>query len=107
MNPLLEPSRADGDEGFLVGRDPMTVSAEDFAEAGIDLSRTAMKAIRAKCLDCCCGQISEIRKCIATGCSLWPMRMGRYPAARRCPGAPIDVVPQIHQDVSAADEICQ
>ena len=35
------------------------------------------KAIRLKCLDCCCGQPSEVRKCPAVDCPLWRFRMGR------------------------------
>lgn len=35
------------------------------------------KAIRLKCLDCCCGQSAEVRKCPATECPLWRYRMGR------------------------------
>lgn len=35
------------------------------------------KAIRLKCLDCCCGQAAEVRKCPATDCPLWRYRMGR------------------------------
>ena len=35
------------------------------------------KAIRLKCLDCCCGQAAEVRKCPATLCPLWRFRMGR------------------------------
>lgn len=35
------------------------------------------KAIRLKCLDCCCGQAAEVRKCPAEDCPLWRFRMGR------------------------------
>ena len=35
------------------------------------------KAIRLKCLDCCCGQFAEVRMCPATECPLWRYRMGR------------------------------
>ena len=35
------------------------------------------KAIRLKCLDCCCGQSAEVRRCPATECPLWRYRMGR------------------------------
>ena len=35
------------------------------------------KAIRLKCLDCCCGQPAEVRKCPAVDCPLWRFRMGR------------------------------
>ena len=35
------------------------------------------KAIRAKCLDCCCGNSAEVRRCPVEKCALWPFRMGR------------------------------
>lgn len=35
------------------------------------------KAIRLKCLDCCCGNMAEVRKCEITTCSLWRYRMGK------------------------------
>ena len=35
------------------------------------------KAIRLKCLDCCCGNSAEVRKCPATHCPLWYYRMGK------------------------------
>lgn len=38
---------------------------------------TRAKAIRLKCLDCCCGQSAEVRRCPSTDCSLWIYRMGR------------------------------
>lgn len=38
-----------------------------------------MKAIRAKCLDCCCGQANEVRLCTATQCPLWVYRDGHNP----------------------------
>lgn len=41
---------------------------------------TPLKAIRAKCLDCMCGQVYEVRKCPVNDCSLWPYRMGHRPA---------------------------
>lgn len=34
------------------------------------------KAIRLKCIDCCCGNMAEVRKCPATNCPLWRYRMG-------------------------------
>ena len=41
--------------------------------------KTPLKAIRAKCIDCCCGQIVEIRECTVKWCPLWAYRMGRRP----------------------------
>ena len=34
------------------------------------------KAIRLKCLDCCCGNSAEVRRCHITECPLWNYRMG-------------------------------
>lgn len=38
-----------------------------------------LKAIRQKCLDCCCYQPSEVAKCTMTKCALHPFRMGKNP----------------------------
>lgn len=37
---------------------------------------TRGKAIRLKCLDCCCGNSAEVRRCPAGSCPLWRYRMG-------------------------------
>lgn len=41
--------------------------------------RTPVKAIRAKCLDCTCNQIVEVRECPITDCPLYEYRMGHRP----------------------------
>ena len=38
---------------------------------------TRKKAIRAKCLDCCCGSAKEVRLCPCRDCPLFPYRFGR------------------------------
>lgn len=38
-----------------------------------------VKAIRAKCLDCCCGNRAEIENCTITKCALYPFRFGKNP----------------------------
>ena len=38
-----------------------------------------IKAIRAKCLDCCCGQSREVAACPSDDCSLFPFRFGKNP----------------------------
>ncbi|MCB6366634.1 hypothetical protein LI291_10665 [Intestinibacillus massiliensis] len=43
---------------------------------------TPIKAIRAKCIDCCCGQRQEVRLCAVTGCPLHEYRMGKRPKNR-------------------------
>lgn len=40
---------------------------------------TAIKAIRLKCLDCCCGSSEEVRLCPVEKCSLWVYRFGKNP----------------------------
>lgn len=38
-----------------------------------------VKAIREKCLDCCCGNVAEVGGCTATRCALHPFRYGKNP----------------------------
>lgn len=40
---------------------------------------TPIKAIRAHCLDCMCGQVNEVKLCPCTDCPLYPYRMGHNP----------------------------
>ncbi len=40
---------------------------------------TPIKAIRAKCLDCCANQAQEVRLCPCESCPLYPYRMGHNP----------------------------
>ena len=40
---------------------------------------TPLKAIRLKCLDCCCGSSNEVSECPCVDCSLYPFRFGKNP----------------------------
>jgi hypothetical protein len=40
---------------------------------------TPMRALRAKCLDCCCNQKKEVNLCPSKDCSLWLYRLGKNP----------------------------
>ena len=40
---------------------------------------TPLRAIRLKCLDCCCGSVMEVRLCTATDCPLHGYRKGHKP----------------------------
>lgn len=42
---------------------------------------TPMKAIRAKCLDCCCGSSVEVKLCPVRNCPLFSYRFGHRPKA--------------------------
>jgi hypothetical protein len=53
-------------------------TAKVAAQAG-HKQKSPMRAIREKCLDCCCQQPSEVRACESVFCSLWPFRAGQHP----------------------------
>ena len=36
-----------------------------------------LKAIKAKCLDCCCGQANEVKLCTCKDCPLFEFRFGK------------------------------
>ena len=80
-NPLLEISASKNDNGELVGRVPAEVPL-DFLSHTYSV-QNPVKAIRARCLDCCCGDASEVRKCVATDCPSWPFRMGTNPFRKK------------------------
>ena len=46
-------------------------------------SPSPLKAIRKKCIDCCCNDRHEVRKCPCDNCPLWIFRMGHNPNRRR------------------------
>ena len=80
-NPLLENSPFQIDDGELVGRVPTDVPLELLS---LKFSaQNPLKALRARCLDCCCGDASEVRRCAATDCPSWPFRMGKNPFRKK------------------------
>lgn len=38
-----------------------------------------VKAIREKCLDCCCGSTLEVKECTVETCPIYPFRLGKNP----------------------------
>ena len=75
---LLESSPYESDDHADIGRDPREIGAAGLNAAFLT-KIIGMKAIRAKCLDCCSGSQGEVRKCTAVDCALWPLRMGSNP----------------------------
>jgi len=75
QSPYLAPSHIEADGGEIIGVGPSRISRADILALGHPTS--PIKAIRAKCLDCCTGSEAEARKCVVTACPLWPLRMGR------------------------------
>lgn len=51
---------------------------------------TPMRAIRARCLDCCAGQANEVRLCPVKRCPLWGYRSGHTKKGMKIPS--IDLV---------------
>ena len=45
-------------------------------------ANTPLKAIRLKCLDCCCGSSNEVKLCSIEHCALYPYRFGKNPYRR-------------------------
>jgi hypothetical protein len=74
---LFERSPYAADEGELIGQIPANVSSEILAL--YHREQNPLKALRARCLDCCCGNASEARKCVSVECPSWPFRMGVNP----------------------------
>lgn len=61
---------------------------------------TPLKAIRLKCLDCCCGQIVGVKNCPCTDCPLYIYRDGHNPARKGLGG----VFGQSNTDTLPEDE---
>ena len=53
---------------------------------------TRGKAIRLKCLDCCCGSAMEVRLCKSKACPLWRYRMGK------------ELLPENHTDAAISPD---
>ena len=71
----VSPIKADG--GNKVGKLPAFIEVSQLR--ALRHPESPILAIRSKCLDCCGGVASEVRKCVAVTCSLWPHRMGSNP----------------------------
>jgi hypothetical protein len=54
------------------------VPTEELTKLGHS-KQSPIKAIREKCLDCCCGSSMEVKLCTVTRCALWPFRLGSNP----------------------------
>ena len=62
-------------DGWDIGRDPRQVSRDELIAAG-HKPMSPLRALRARCIDCCAAQPSEVRLCTAVACPSWPFRMG-------------------------------
>lgn len=74
----MKPGFELGADGLPIGRDPRGMTADELSELGHS-RMSPMDVIRARCLDCCCNQANEVRKCTSVQCPSWPYRMGKNP----------------------------
>ncbi len=91
-HPFLIVSPHDADYGHLIGRDPRKITEAEWTDHMPDVL-IGMKAIRAKCIDCS-DSYSEVAKCTAVSCPLWPLRMGSQPKGLRAMRKGDDQEPQ-------------
>ena len=64
-------------DGSTEGKHPRDADADVMRE--IHEAAPLLRVIQAKCLNCSSEVESEIRKCTAIGCALWPYRMAINP----------------------------
>ena len=60
---------------------------------------TPVKAIRKKCVDCCCGALKAVAECESVACPIWPYRMGRRPTQEM-----VDQFLAVYQEEEEYDE---
>ena len=75
LRDLRQPSPYPGDEGELIGKDPREVPLAILSI--YHMERNPLKAIRSRCLDCCCGSAPEVRKCTASQLPVLAVSHGR------------------------------
>ena len=100
---LLQVSRNADDDG-VIGRDPRDPEVKAILKADTERPASRGRAIRAKCLDCSGASISEVRKCTATDCALWPYRMGTDPFRAPREGPPSGFFKRQDPDPDPDDE---
>ena len=64
---------------------------------------TPVKAIRAKCIECNCGNLAEVKRCIMPDCPLYPYRMGHNPA-RKGKGGNISAIQNAQETLHEVEE---
>jgi hypothetical protein len=85
---FLEISPYEADDGELIGKDPSDVPSQILS---LNFrAQNPMKAIREKCLECCCRNAAEVRKCVAVDCTLWPYRLSSNPFRKKRELAPAE-----------------
>ncbi len=66
------------EEGTPLAPDPRKMTAAQVEALGFR-KKPVLRVIREKCIDCCCGNEAEVRRCGSKSCALWPYRMASNP----------------------------
>jgi hypothetical protein len=77
MNPA-QKALLEKRDGWDAGRDPRQLGCDELIAAG-HKPMSPLKALRARCIDCKAGELSEVRRCAHLDCPAWPYRMGTNP----------------------------
>ncbi|MCW5605995.1 MAG: hypothetical protein KIT18_15750 [Burkholderiales bacterium] len=101
----------DSDEcpGETMGRDPRRMTQDELRALGHQ-AMSPLAALRLRCIDCCAGSPTEVRRCVSTSCPAWPFRMGKSPwrspvsEARREAGRRLARAAKIHRQEKAGGE---
>jgi hypothetical protein len=80
----LKPGMEYGVDGQLIGMDPAELGPAGLRALG-HARMSPLDALRERCIDCCAGSKSEVRKCVAVACASWPFRLGHNPWIERAP----------------------
>lgn len=91
----FENNTAIGNEDILETENEELEQEQDIVEADVEeddteglirpegytgkLISSPLKAIRANCIECCCGNRNEVKLCPSTNCPLWAFRLGKNP----------------------------
>lgn len=77
VKPGMEKVRVEGTDQIW-GANPKTLSSEILGEMG-HVPLPLLRVIRNFCIECCGGDRTEARRCVAVRCQLWPYRLGKNP----------------------------
>jgi hypothetical protein len=75
----MTSTKADGSPHTVSALAAIWPPTADVAREAGHRPQSPLRAIRDKCLDCSCYQVSEVRLCEAVKCPLWPFRAGKHP----------------------------
>lgn len=98
---FLEISPYAADEGELIGQHPRDVPLKSLSLKF--RAQNPLKALRERCLDCCCGSASEVRQCVSVDCPSWPFRMGTNPFRKKrelSPDQKREIAERLHREVA-------